>query len=345
MPLGALVLTILVITVATIGRRQRQPLAQLSGTTFGLGLGALLINLIMGVGMMGWGGFQFGLTGVSLANLLNWYLWVGVLIMGLTVLGLSQLHINRWNAMIWITTTSSLALAVVALIVVTRWETEITPTTAPFSLSAAFWVIGSVVAYGGLFNLRVPDFAWDVQSNRDILIDGFLLFITLIVSLFIGMLLFRTTGDWNLAEIFADTSLAWLGHLFLILSLISPTLGSMYSGGLAWKQVLRISHQQGTALCISVGVLLGVTRFDRQLLPFLDWIGAVAPPASAIIIAVALIKRVVPTRFALIAWGVGSIVGLFFKINGEIIYLLIGAGTSLVILGIQLIISKDTPSK
>ena len=149
--------------------------------------------------------------------------------------------------------------------------------------------------------------------------------------MFIGVQLFRTTGDWNLAEILAGTSLAWLGHLFLAISLLGPALSTIHSGGLAWKHVLPISQQQGAVLLILVGLGLGLVRFDRQLLLFLDWVAAVAPPAVVTIIAATALRRRGTTELALVAWIAGALVGLGFKINGQLAYLAAGASTSLLI--------------
>ncbi|MDX1522936.1 MAG: hypothetical protein R3264_15010, partial [Anaerolineae bacterium] len=172
MPVGAVILVSLVVMMAIIGRRRRKPLAQLSTGVLGLGLGALLLNLIMGLGMVGWSGFQLGLSGTGVANLLRAPWWLGVGLMAGLFYWFSTLNVNRWNALVWITTLSSLALAVVALITVVGREVVITAAAAPFSLGAALWVLGSVVAYGSLFTLRVSDFSWDMDTDRDVIFDG-----------------------------------------------------------------------------------------------------------------------------------------------------------------------------
>ena len=53
-PIGALALTALAVTQGLISRRHRAPLAQRAADTFGTGMGATILNLLMALGMTGW---------------------------------------------------------------------------------------------------------------------------------------------------------------------------------------------------------------------------------------------------------------------------------------------------
>ena len=68
-PIGALCLWSICVGAGIIGRRRRTKFVEWSTNTFGVGAGAVLINLSMALGMTGWAGFQMGLGGTSLANL------------------------------------------------------------------------------------------------------------------------------------------------------------------------------------------------------------------------------------------------------------------------------------
>ena len=81
-----------------------------------------------------------------------------------------------------------------------------------------------------------------------------------------------------------------------------------------------------------MGALLGITRFDRRLLPFLEWIGAAAPPAMAVLIAYALLKRPISRTVMLVAWISGAAVAIIIMLNGGLVHLFAGATTSLIVL-------------
>jgi len=136
--------------------------------------------------------------------------------------------------------------------------------------------------------------------------------------------------------ILAGTSWAILGQIFLILSLFSSALSSPHSGALAYQHIVpKLKYWQATIFMVGSGFVLGVNRFDQQLLGFLDWIGAILPPAMAVMIVTALLeKRVFSTQLKLTAWLIGAAVALVFKLNDQAIHLLFGALTSFVVLGV-----------
>lgn len=331
MPMGAIILCSLAGLCGVIARRRREPFAKWSVSTFGLGIGALLLNVMMAGGMAGWSGFQMGLAGTSLANLLSVRGWIGVILLAAAIFIFSNLGVNRWNRLVWITTTASLALVLVALAIVGGSSAENLPSDT-LTLGSGIYVIGSVISFAALFALRSSDFAWDLYSDRDVWIDAGLFFIVLNIGMFVGALLYRATGHWNLDTIMDATPYAILGQLFIIISLMSAMLSTLHSGSLALAQVLRIPARVSTIIFLTVGAGLGITRFDRRLLPFLEWIGAATPPAMAVMIAYALIDRPFSRRLMLSAWMIGAAVAIYFKLNGGLIHLAAGSATSLLVL-------------
>ena len=286
---------------------------------------------------MGLGG-----TGLSHVIFLPQYGSVGVILMAGLVLYLGNLGVNRWNWFVWLTTSSAIGMAVVALLLV-GFREPLPQQTEPFSLGQAFWVVGSIIAFASLFSLRCTDFTWDLATDQDVIYDGLCFAAVFSVSLLIGILLYRATGDWDLAAILAGTPLALLGQLFLFVSLLAPALSTLHSGALAWSHVLPLKYWQGAALITLVGMVLGLLRFDQQLLGFLDWVGAILPPATAVLIISALQKRPVPHTIALTAWLAGAAVGVGFKLNGQIIHLAAGAATAIVVLVVaQRVVKLET---
>ena len=333
MPLGALLLATIAGLCGVIARRRREQFAKWSISTFGLGVGALMLNVMMAAGMMGWSGFQLGLAGTSLANLLSQRGWIGIVLLAAAIFVASSFGVNRWNRLVWVTTMASLALVLVSLAIVGGNSAEIPPSD-PLTFGSGFYVIGSIISFAALFALRSSDFTWDMQSDRDVITDAALFGSVLTLSMIVGALLYRATGLRYLDTIMAATPYAIIGQLFIIISLISAMLSTMHSGALALAQVLRIPPRVSVALFLTIGSLLGITRFDRRLLPFLDWVGAATPPAMVVMIVYALIDRPLSKQLMLAAWVVGAAVAAAFKLNGGLAHLAAGAATSLLILAI-----------
>lgn len=331
-PVGALILTSLSVTQGIISRRRREILPQRAAFTFGSGIGAGLLNLMIVFSTIGWVSFYLGIAGFSLATLLNVSSWIGVFLLLAVALILSELGLNQWNRFVWVTTLSALGAAIVALSLVE--PRPVSSVSYHFGLSGFLWGIGSVVSYSLVFAVRCSDFTWDLERDADVVKDGIAYFVPVLIMFGIGVRLYRITGEWNLADILAQTSSAELGHIFLVLAVISPILVNFHSGALAMASLGSVKRRYNVLLIACVTFFLGATRFDRQLLPFLDLLGAILVPALVVmLIAVRLTK---PSRTAaLIAWLVGSAAALVFKIQGQLIHLVVGAVVSLVVLGLM----------
>jgi len=335
-PLGALVLMGLVLGQGLVSRRRRELLGERAINTFGYGAGAGLLNLLIALSVIGWGGFHVGIAGFSLANIFNVPVWLGALGVAAILFILSELGINRWNWLVWLTALAALGLAFVALIAV-----EAHPSLDIASVKLGFydwlWVTGSVVAYATLFSIRCGDFTWDLNADSDVVKNVLALFIPLVISLIVGAILFEATGDWNIADILAKTHLAVLGQLFLLIAVASPALSGIHSGALAIGSVAGLSKRSAVGLICAVNFILGATRFDHQLLPFLSFIGAVLPTALVVMLASAMFTEKPSRAATLTAWLVGSGAAIIFKFQGgDLVHIAVGAVVSIVVLQLMI---------
>jgi len=331
-PIGASILTALTVTQGIISRRRRETLPRRAIFTFGTGFGANLLNLVMVFSTIGWVSFYLGIAGFSLATLLSLSAWIGVLLLVSSALVLNELGLNRWNILVWLTTISALGAALVALSVVE--PKPILPISEEVGLSPFLWGIGSVVSYSLVFAVRSSDFTWDLDSDLDVIKDGLAYLLPVLIMFGIGVTLYRTTGESNLADILAQTPSAGLGHIFLVLAVISPILTNFHSGTLALEGLVPLSKRQGALLIGAICFILGATRFDHHLLPFLDLLGAVLIPALVVMLLTAIPARHPSKTTALVVWLAGSAAALIFKIQGNLVHLVVGAVVSIVVLEI-----------
>ncbi|MCE7986894.1 MAG: hypothetical protein DYG89_37450 [Caldilinea sp. CFX5] len=329
-PLGAALLTLLCTMQGLAGRRRGQRLNQIAGATFGTPWGAGLLNLLMGIGMMGWGGFHGGVSGASVAQLFHLPGWVGALLVATTIFTLAELGVNRWSAVSWLTTSAALGLTIFALSAVDL--TLPTEPTATAPLADWFWAIGTVIAYATLFALRNPDFTWDMASDGDVWKISSYLFFPLIFSMSVGALLYYATGHWNIADILTMTRSATLGHLFLLLAVTAPLLSGLYSGALALSSVTRLHLRYTTALICSMTFVLASLRFDQRLLPFLGLNGAALGPALGVMLLSRWLSRKPSTKVAFLAWLIGAATAIVGQIQGQSVAIVLGAAVSLLVI-------------
>lgn len=332
LPAGAILLVMISISQGSLGQQQRTRLAGLATHTLGTD-GARLLSLLMAIGLMGWSGFHGGVSGASMAALWGLPQWTGALLIIGPLYLLSIYGINRWAALSWVTTGAAFALTLFALTAVDLRATAAIPPIDHLTLDALLRTLSTIIGYATLFSLRTPDFTWDFASRGDVVKVNLFYFLPLLFSLWVGALLYRATGHWNIADVLAQTHSPALGHLFLIVAVISPLVSGWYSGAFAISHLTPLGPNQSTLLICALGFLLAATRFDQQLLPFLTYLSAGLGPALVLMILLPRLKRRPTTSVAFLAWLAGAVVAIGLRAQGQPLDLLAGMGICLVVLG------------
>lgn len=337
LPLGILLIIGLSMSQGILGQQRKERLALISLATFGKS-GAQLMNLLMAIGLVGWSGFHGGVSGASMAELFHLPGWMGALLIISLIYLLNSLGINRWAALTWVTTGAALALTIFALAAVYAGGTEAKLTlvhVAPtLSMRHVLWALGTIVGYATLFSLRTPDFTWDFAARSDVVTVKLFLILPLLFGMSVGALLYRATGHWNIADVLAQTQSATLGHLFLIVAVISPLISGWYSGAFALSYLTPLTPNQSTLLICLLGFVLAAGRFDQQLLPFLGYLGAALGSALVVILLAQRVRPQPTMRHACLAWLSGAGVAIICHAWGLAGQFFVGAGVAAIVLGV-----------
>lgn len=328
LPLGTLVLTSLIVSHGVLARRRRENMVREVRRVLGPGLGSRLLNLVMALSLIGWFSFYSGIAGFSLANLLSLPGWAGSLLLVTALFILSELGLTRWNALVWVTTLAALSAAAVALIVVN--PSPQAPASGTFQMTSLLWGVGSIIAYSIVFAVRIGDFTWDLESDRDLIKSGIAFAVPFMIALLIGVILYRRAGESNLAQLLSQSESAFLGHIFLLLAVISPSLSNIYSVSFNIRDLAPLPHRAAALIIVVIGFVLGANRFDLRLIRFLQWMGTVLPAVLAVLLATTVLPRKPPPATAIAAWLLGTVATFFFELWGMETYLWAGAAVSLV---------------
>ena len=333
-PLGTLVLGGLTLVQAAVSRRRRERSNERAVSTFGNTIGATLFNLVVALGAVGFVSFYVGLAGFAAATLLNLPGPVGALLVAVGLFIVNSAGLDRWNSLVWLTAISTIVVTVFTFYSVgTAWAPD---RTSNIGIGPMLWATISIVNYGLFFALRSGDFSWDLDSDDEVVKAALSLCVPLMIFLFIGALVYRAAGDYNIADILSRSHSPWLGNLFLIISVIAPVMSGFHSGGLAIPTFLPLGKRGSAILIAGVGFVFGAVRFDRELLLFLDLLGAFIAPALVVMLLMVWLKNHPSRAAALAAWLLGSAAALFSKWQGELLPVLVGAGVSIVVLGISI---------
>jgi len=301
---GGLLLAVLATAQGWLGQRRRYSLAVQAEATFGKA--GWVLNLMMAMGLLGWLGFYIGLGGAMLAHLLGLPDAAGALLLTGLLAVILICGIDQWNAM---AIATAIAALLTAILVFRRtgvvWPAPPWPAPTASDIGVG---LTQVVAYAIVFALRASDFTWDLRKGQDVVKVGAALYGTLVIFMGIGALMGWTLGNWNPAEALAQTPGAFLGELLLSLAVIAPALSAMHSAALAVTACFSVPPSFPLMVGIAgLGGMLGAGRFDRWLLPFLDGLGWLLPPALAVILTEGWMGIELSPIWKTGAWGLGAL--------------------------------------
>lgn len=326
--LGVAVLTALAVLSAHQGWRRRTATVGLARQAFGGAWGERLVAIFITVGVCGWTGFYVGVAGGALHRLWGWSPALTGIVLGSGLWALYRTGFRRWNVMVAVTGAAAVAVAVLVSLGVTGVGGS--GAQPGFQGPASVLVgIGLVVAYAAVFALRAPDFTWDAARGSDVVRAGLVMAATLLVFLLLGLGIYARAGGWNLSDLVTRTSTPALGALLLVLSAIGPAVSGLHSGALSIHRLVGWHPAPGAAAVAAAGALLGSTRFDLSMIPFLGVLGAVMPPILGVLLVRSDRNR---DWHAWVSWGAGSCVSLALLAAGLPAHVLAGIGASAALL-------------
>jgi hypothetical protein len=336
---GAASLTALAVAQAFVGQRRNAATVALTARAFGGQAGPRLAAGMIVIGATLWAGFYVGVASGAVGYLARApAAWAAPLV----ALGVWVVHrsgFRRWNVFVALTGVAALVVGVLVFVGVPVASTP--PPAVQGGWPAVLIGAGAVVSYAAVFSVRVPDFAWDAPRRRDVVFCGGTLLATLLVFLGLGAGVYLRAGSWELADLVTQTRLPIAGAALLLLSVVAPTVSGMHSTALAVEQVAGWAHRWTTALVAVVATVLGATRFDLQLLPFLDLLGALVPPLLPVLLLDPGGRR--GRAWAWGAWLSGAVLAATMLVAGMPAHVLVGLGLSALVAGMARL-RRSTPS-
>lgn len=293
------------------GSKGASSLVELARRSFGERAGPKAIGLLVALGVVGWTGFYIGIASGAISELAEIPVPPIALASAATLWLIHRSGRNIWDAMVALTGVA--ALLVAGLVFVGIPAEDVSGDVSSLRLPETLGGAGAVVAYAAVFAVRVADFTWDVERDRDVIRAAIVMVLTLVVFVGLGAAIYLRAGAWDFADFTNRTSQPLAAVALLALSAIAPSVSALHSGGLALRTLWNRSVGAGAAVVALVGGVLGGWRFDLMLLPFLGVLGVVIPP----VLGVMLVRREgQPPVDAWSAWTAASLAGATASLMG-----------------------------
>jgi purine-cytosine permease-like protein len=283
-----------------------------------------ILGAVIGIGMIGWFGFNVGLGAAALSALVNLPQWVTTLILGVPVLVFALMGIQSWN---WLAAVTTVSVLVLVALVTFELSARSSPLTlrvgSPANLVAD---VAIFLGYVSVFSLRTPDFTSRLKTRKDLFISILLLIVPLVAIALAGVGMQQGTGSTDLVETLAGPEGLAIGNLLITLSVIAPTFTTFFSGAPGLKAAVGIDEKIAMFVIGLTGMALSAARFDLLLLPWLSILGSVLPPfVVPLAVEATMRRRNHPPR--LIPWWVwlpGSVTAVILTVGGQSLAPMIG---------------------
>lgn len=326
---GVVLLTTLAVANGVRGQSLRAPTVEMAQRVFGARVGPAVVAGLITMGVAGWSGVYFGVTGAATAGLLGVPVWAVCLPLGIGVWLVYRGGFRRWNALVALTGAASVAVAMFSYgaIEPSGVAVPVARVALGQQVGQVLLVTGLVVSFAAVFALRSPDFTWDARAPRDVWRAGGVLALTLVVFLLLGAGIYRQLGEWDLAQLVTRSTMPALGATLLTLSAVAPVVSGLHSGALGLSQVAGWRPRPGAAVVLVTAMALGATQFHVRLLGFMTVIGAVLAPVIPVLLFAGPRYR---TRHGWSAWFAGSGTSLALAALGVPVHVVAGVCVSMV---------------
>lgn len=314
---------------ADLGR----PTVVSAASTFGKAGSRIVISFVLGVTIIGWFGFQCGITGTAFSAILgtmgvSFPVWLGSLIWGLIMLTTA---IIGYKALAYLNYIAVPALLLIVIFgVIAAFNKYGAGTLATMTPAAPMpFLQGVAIAVGGFAvgGVIAADYARYAKDRKGAALSSAIGVWPLGVLLLVGGAVMAAVAQTpDMTAVLSDLGLPVIGLVVLILATWTTNTVNAYSGGLALTNMFNLKNNKRaltTAIAGIIGTLLAVFGILNFFVPFLLILTAFITPIAGVMIADYWIRKKgkkdewAPSKgirwTAIVAWLAGGLVGYFVK--------------------------------
>lgn len=301
---------------------KRKPTVSLASSSFGRNGAAIMVSLVIGLSTLGWFGIQTGIAAASFNNILmqmdgpvlpEWLaasFW-GMIMVLTAVFGFKYL---KW--LNYIAVPAMILLLIYGLIITFQDQSfhqilNFVPESKITLLQAIGFTIG-FISVGGVI---APDYNRFALSKKDAVLGSVLGVVPSALSLLaIGAILAISKGTHDIVEIFTVLGMPFLAMSILILATWTSNVMNIYSSGLAFNSLLRLSEKKRsrTTLILGIfGILFSTLGILDHFMKFISLLTITITPIAGVMISDFFIAKKFsdsPSRYnwsGIFSWGIG----------------------------------------
>ncbi|MDM5340526.1 cytosine permease [Fictibacillus enclensis] len=348
--LGSLALFIYVGLLGVLSTKRGYNFSLQSSVTFGK-KGSTIVSGLLSTLVIGWFAVQTGMAGSSMeqafgSNAFLMTLIAGLLFMGLTVLGIKALtYIGAISSILFLVLGTIAASDAISQ---SSWS-SIASFTGNNSLNLGVAITMIIALFADSGTMTADFNRWSKNTKESIIATATAFPLAHMISLMVGGIFAASVlqnTDFFLHISNKEGFFTTAAILLLFCNLGSVCSHCLYNAAVGWSSLLN-KKMRGTAFVLGIfGTILALSGAWDYFIQWLNFLGIIVPPIGAVILIDQLVIRRNVDDFvsirprALMAWAIGSFIGIFTEFYAPFLstalIAMIAAGISYAILSMPL---------
>ncbi|WP_420600919.1 cytosine permease [Flagellimonas sp.] len=320
------VLFMSLLSMAAVERRKAT--VALASSSFGENGAKVIVALVIGLSTLGWFGIQSNIAGASFSKILlemggpDIPIWATSIFWGIIMVLTAVFGFKYLKWLNYVAVPAIVLLLIYGLVITFKTHSfqevlDFKPESKMPFLQAIGLTIG-FISVGGVIS---PDYNRFAATKKDAVLGSiFGIIPSALCLLAIGAILAITQGTYDIVEIFSSLGFPFFAMSILILATWTSNVMNIYSSGLAFNDLFKLSdtfRSKTTLLVGIVGILLAAIGILSHFMSFITLLTITITPIAGVMISDYYISKTYQHEAAKINWK-----GIFSWIAGVTIMLI-----------------------
>jgi len=307
---------------------RRKVTVALASSSFGENGAKIIVALVIGLSTLGWFGIQSNIAGASFSKILlemggpDIPVWATSVFWGIIMVLTAVFGFKYLKWLNYIAVPAIVLLLMYGLVITFKTHSfqeilDFKPVSNMPFLQAVGLTIG-FISVGGVIS---PDYNRFAATKRDAVLGSiFGIIPSALCLLAIGAILAITQGTYDIVEIFSSLGFPFFAMSILILATWTSNVMNIYSSGLAFNNLFKLSDasRSKTTLMVGiVGILLAAIGILSHFMSFITLLTITITPIAGVMISDYYIAKTYQQKAQKINW-----IGIFSWATGVILMLL-----------------------
>lgn len=305
------VLFMSLLSMAAVDRRKAT--VALASSSFGENGAKIIVALVIGLSTLGWFGIQSNIAGASFSKILlemggpDIPIWITSVFWGIIMVLTAVFGFKYLKWLNYVAVPAIVLLLIYGLVITFKTHSfqevlDFKPESNMPFLQAIGLTIG-FISVGGVIS---PDYNRFAATKKDAVLGSiFGIIPSALCLLAIGAILAITQGTYDIVEIFSSLGFPFFAMSILILATWTSNVMNIYSSGLAFNDLFKlsdVSRSKTTLLVGIVGIVLAAIGILSHFMSFITLLTITITPIAGVMISDYYFAKTYQQEAAKINW-------------------------------------------